>query len=282
MRSFEHGLYDVSKNNSAEHAVTEAMLQASSPKLTPMRILILAILAAIYWAAIQGTEISLNEIVTGMPAIAELLSEMFPPDWSYLGELFPRVIETLQIGIIATIIASILSLPLAFLAAKNVSPHPLIYIPIRFFLTVCRGVSELIWALLFVVAVGLGPFAGVIALIIYCVGVIGKLLAEAVEAVDPGPLEAMEAAGASRWKVFLYGAWPQVLPLYLSYCLYYWDHNTRQAVVLGFVGAGGVGYALFFNISTYYFEKAMMAMIVLILMIVIIDRFCLFLRQRII
>ncbi len=132
MRSFEHGLYDVSKNNSAEHAVTEAMLQASSPKLTPMRILILAILAAIYWAAIQGTEISLNEIVTGMPAIAELLSEMFPPDWSYLGELFPRVIETLQIGIIATIIASILSLPLAFLAAKNVSPHPLIYIPIRF------------------------------------------------------------------------------------------------------------------------------------------------------
>ncbi len=258
------------------------MLRATSPKLTPMRLLVLAVVVSIYWASIQGTEISITEIVTGLPAIAELLVQMFPPDWSYLNELGGRVIETLQIGIIATIVASMLSPPLAFLAAKNVSPHAAVYLPVRLFLTICRGVSEIIWALLFVVAVGLGPFAGVIALIIYCVGVIGKLLAEAVEAVDPGPLEAMEAAGASRWKVFLYGAWPQVLPLYLSYCLYYWDHNTRQAVVLGFVGAGGVGYALFFNISTYYFEKAMMAMIVLILMIVAIDRFCLFLRQKII
>lgn len=269
-------------NTVSEHAITEAMLRGTSPKLTPMRMLVLGIVAAIYWAAIRGTEISIADFVTGFPAIVDLLGEMFPPDWTYLEELGGRVIETLQIGIIATIIASILSLPLAFLAAKNVSPHPLIYMPIRLFLTICRGVSELIWALLFVVAVGLGPFAGVIALIIYCVGVIGKLLAEAVEAVDPGPLEAMEAAGASRWRVFLYGAWPQVMPLYLSYCLYYWDHNTRQAVVLGFVGAGGVGYALFFNLSTYYFEKAMMAMIVLILMIVVIDRLCLMLRQRII
>jgi phosphonate transport system permease protein len=207
---------------------------------------------------------------------------MFPPDWKYMNDLWKPVVETLQIGIIATFWASLLALPLAFLAAKNVSPHPVVYLPVRFFLTICRGVSEIIWALLFVVAVGLGPFAGVIALIIYCVGVIGKLLAEAVEAVDPGPLEAMSAAGASRWRVFLYGAWPQVLPLYMSYCLYYWDHNTRQSIVLGFVGAGGVGYALFFNLSTYYFEKAMMAMIVLIFLIVAIDRFCLYLRQKII
>jgi phosphonate transport system permease protein len=260
----------------------EARLASASPKLTPARMLALAVIAFIYWGAITGTEISLKDIVHGFPAIGELLAQMFPPDWKYMNDLWKPVIETLQIGIIATFWSSILALPLAFLAAKNVSPHPVVYLPVRFFLTICRGVSEIIWALLFVVAVGLGPFAGVIALIIYCVGVIGKLLAEAVEAVDPGPLEAMSAAGASRWRVFLYGAWPQVLPLYLSYCLYYWDHNTRQSIVLGFVGAGGVGYALFFNLSTYYFEKAMMAMIVLIFLIVAIDRFCLFLRQKII
>ncbi|MEK9725601.1 MAG: phosphonate ABC transporter, permease protein PhnE [Rhodospirillaceae bacterium] len=263
-------------------AAIEAKLAASSPKLTPLRILVLAVVAFIYWGAITGTEISIKDIVTGFPAIGELLVQMFPPDWKYMNDLWKPVVETLQIGIIATFWASLLALPLAFLAAKNVSPHPVVYLPVRFFLTICRGVSEIIWALLFVVAVGLGPFAGVIALIIYCVGVIGKLLAEAVEAVDPGPLEAMTAAGASRWRVFLYGAWPQVLPLYLSYCLYYWDHNTRQSIVLGFVGAGGVGYALFFNLSTYYFEKAMMAMIVLIFLIVAIDRFCLYLRQKII
>lgn len=261
--------------------VDRVLAKKSESKLTPLRILVIAVLACIYYASFKGTEFNVQQLVTGIPAITQLLSEMFPPDWSYIRELGGRVIETLQIGIISTVIASLLALPLAFLAAKNVSPHPVIYLPIRLFLTICRGVSELIWALLFVVAVGLGPFAGVIALIIYSVGVIGKLLAEAVEAVDPGPLEAMTASGASRWRVFLYGAWPQVLPLYLSYCLYYWDHNTRQAVVLGFVGAGGVGYALFFNLSTYYFEKAMMAMIVLIVMIVMLDRLCLYLRKKV-
>lgn len=267
---------------STEAIVNETLQKSAGSKLTPIKILIIAVVVAVYYSALNGTEFSIEQLVTGLPAISELLVQMFPPDWSYALELVGRVIETLQIGIVATVVASILALPMAFLAARNVSPHFVIYVPIRLFLTVCRGVSELIWALLFVVAVGLGPFAGVIALIIFSVGMIGKLLAEAVEAVDPGPLEAMSAAGASRWRVFAYGAWPQVLPLYLSYALYYWDHNTRQAVVLGFVGAGGVGYALFFNLSTYYFEKAMMAMIVLITMIVLLDRFCLYLRKKVI
>lgn len=251
------------------------------PRLSLKQMIVAGIVALVYWKSLHDTNVSLKELVTGVPAIADLLRQMFPPDWSYGLTLGKAVVETLQIGIIATIVSGMLALPLAFLAAKNVSPHAAIYYPVRLVLTMFRGVSELIWALLLVVAVGLGPFAGVIALIIFCVGVIGKLLAEAIEAVDPGPLEAMTAAGASRWKVFLYGAWPQVMPMYLSYCLYYWDHNTRSAVVLGFVGAGGVGYTLFFNISTYYFEKATMAMIVLIAMIVVIDRICLWLRSRI-
>jgi phosphonate transport system permease protein len=135
---------------------------------------------------------------------------------------------------------------------------------------------------LFVVAVGLGPFAGVLALVIFSVGIMGKLLAEAVEAVDPGPLEALRAAGASPWKVFLYGAWPQVLPIYLAYCLYYWDHNTRQATVLGFVGAGGLGYSLFFSITTFEFERATTAIIAMIILVTAIDRFSLYLRTKII
>jgi phosphonate transport system permease protein len=152
---------------------------------------------------------------------------------------------------------------------------------VRTVLTTFRGISEIVWALLFVVAVGLGPFAGVIALIIFATGVIAKLLSEAIEAVHPGPLEAMAAAGASRWRVFMYGAWPQVLPNFLSYALYYWDHNTRQAVVLGFVGAGGVGYTLLFNLNSYYFEKAVMALLVLIALIIVIDRVCLWLRSKV-
>lgn len=263
------------------HLTPEPAIRQSSPKPTALQILVLLAVALVYWKSINDTNVNVNELITGLPAIGDLLVQMFPPDWGYVLELGRPVLETLQIGIISSICAAMLSLPLAFLAARNVSPHPLIYQPVRLVLTICRGVSELIWALLFVVAVGLGPFAGVIALIIFATGVIAKLLAEAIEAVDPGPLEAMSAAGASRWQVFLYGAWPQVVPLYFSYCLYYWDHNTRQAVVLGFVGAGGVGYTLFFNLSTYYFEKATMAMLVLVALIVLIDRTCLYLRSKV-
>lgn len=262
--------------------IQEISLPERDRRLTPMRLGIAVIVIAVYWGAMRGTEVSLAELASGIPAVGELLVQMFPPDWSYLARLGGPALETLQIGILATVITSFLAVPLGFLAARNLTPHPFIYLPVRLFLTVCRGVSEIIWALLFVVAVGLGPFAGVIALVIFCVGVMGKLLAEALEAADPGPLEAMSACGASRWKVFLYGCWPQVFPLYLSYCLYYWDHNTRQAVVLGFVGAGGVGYSLFFSLSTYEFERATTALIILIVMIAVIDRISLFLRKRVI
>lgn len=260
----------------------DVSLPVRGRRLTPLRLGLAIAAIAVYWGALRGTEFSLAEIASGLPAVRDLVVQMFPPDWSYLARLGDPVVETLQIGILATVITSVLSVPLGFLAARNLTPHPYVYLPVRLFLTVCRGVSEIIWALLFVVAVGLGPFAGVLALVIFCIGVMAKLLAEALEAADPGPLDAMRACGAGRWKVFWYGCWPQVFPLHLSYCLYYWDHNTRQAVVLGFVGAGGVGYSLFFAISTYEFERATMALIVLIAMIAVIDRISLFLRKRVI
>lgn len=256
-------------------------MPAIPSRFTPTRIVIAVAAIAVYWWSIEGTGLNLVEIYNGMPAMWDLLRHMFPPDVDVLWRLWTPFLETLQIGILSTLIGSVIAVPIGFLAAKNMS-HPLIYHSIRFLLNVFRGVSEIIWALLFVVAVGLGPMSGVLALIIFSVGMMGKLLSEAVEAVDPGPLEAIRATGASTWKVFLYGAWPQVLPLYLTFCLYYWDHNTRQATILGFVGAGGLGYTLLFAINTYEFEKATTAIILLVILITAIDRFCLFLRQKII
>lgn len=256
-------------------------MPAIPSRFTPTRMLIAVVAIGIYWWSIEGTGLNFVEIYKGMPGLWDLLRHMFPPDTDILFSLWTPFIETLQIGILATLIGSVIAIPVGFLAAANMSPK-FVYHSVRLVLNVFRGVSEIIWALLFVVAVGLGPMPGVLALIIFCIGVMGKLISEAVEAVDPGPLEAMRATGASGWKVFLYGAWPQVLPLYLSICLYYWDHNTRQATILGFVGAGGLGYTLLFAISTYEFEKATTAIILLILLITAIDRFCLFLRKKII
>lgn len=250
-------------------------------RVTPIRTLVVVAAVAVYWWSFEGTGLNFVEIYKGMPGLWDLLRHMFPPDTNILLSLWTPFLETLQVGILASLIGSVIAVPVGFLAAANMSPL-YIYHPVRLVLNVFRGVSEIIWALLFVVAVGLGPMAGVLALIIFTVGVMGKLLAEAVEAVDPGPLEAMRATGASNWKVFLYGVWPQVLPTYLTIALYYWDHNTRQATILGFVGAGGLGYTLLFNISTYEFEKATTAIIILIILITAIDRFCLILRKKII
>ena len=251
------------------------------PRFTPVRMLVVVVAVAVYWWSFEGTGLNFVEIYKGMPGFWDLMQHMFPPDMSILLSLWTPFLETLQVGILATLIGSVIAVPVGFLAAANMSPI-YIYHPVRLVLNVFRGVSEIIWALLFVVAVGLGPMAGVLALIIFAVGVQSKLVAEAVEAVDPGPLEAMRALGARPWKVFLYGALPQVLPLYLTFCLYYWDHNTRQATILGFVGAGGLGVTLFWDISVYEFERATTSVILMIIMITAIDRFCLFLRKKII
>jgi phosphonate transport system permease protein len=200
-------------------------------RVTPPRILVVAAAVAVYWSSFEVTGLNFVEIYKGMPGLWDLLRQMFPPDTNILLSLWTPFLETLQVGILATLIGSVIAVPVGFLAAANMSPI-YVYHPVRLVLNVFRGVSEIIWALLFVVAVGLGPMAGVLALIIFSVGVMGKLLSEAVEAVEPGPLEAMRATGASSWKVFLYGAWPQVLPIYLTIALYYWDHNTRQATIL--------------------------------------------------
>ncbi len=246
----------------------------------PRRIGIGFAVLVVYWWAARGTEVSLPELIRGLPNIGKVIGQMFPPDLSVLRGIAGPMLETLQIGILATLIASLLAIPFGYFAASNMAPHRLVYLGTRAVLNVFRGVSEIIWGLFFVVAVGLGAFPGVLALVVFSTGVIGKLLAEAVEAVDRGPIEAVRSTGASNWKVFLYGVWPQVMPVYLGYCLYYWDHNTRQATILGFVGAGGIGYTLFTAISNYEFEKATTAILVMVVLITIVDRLSWWFRRR--
>ncbi|HEV2574496.1 MAG TPA: phosphonate ABC transporter, permease protein PhnE [Beijerinckiaceae bacterium] len=247
-----------------------------------MRLGYVAAALLVYAICFHNTEFNLSSLRSGIPALGDLFAKMLPPEFGYLPHLIKPTIETIQVGIISTLISGALALPVAFLAARNLSPSRYVLYPVRFILTVFRGVSELIWALIFVVAVGLGPFAGILAIVIFGLGAQAKLLSEAIEATDAGPIEALTAAGVPRWKAFLFAACPGVWPQYVAQCLHFWDHNTRAAAILGFVGGGGLGYNLLQAIGSYQYRKAAVAIILLVGIISVIDRASLYLRRRIV
>lgn len=239
------------------------------------------IIAAALWAA-WGTDFNLAKLAEGMPAFFELMGRMLPPDTSVLPSLVRPMIETLEMALIGTTIPIFFALPLAFLAAINTTPHPIVSAVVRTLIGALRTVPELIWAMVLVTAIGLGPFPGVIALTLHSIGGLGKFYYEAIEQTDPGIMEAMEAAGAGRVKVILYGIMPNVLPVMMSSTLFYWEYNNRASTVLGLVGAGGIGLALTHALQDFRYQEVMVCLIMIVLILVVIDRFSAWLRARII
>ncbi len=194
--------------------------------------------------------------------------------------IITSIAETIQIAIIGTVGAVILAIPFGLLAARNVSPHPLVYQITRMILNTLRAIPELIYALIFVAAVGLGPFPGVLALIFGSVGSLSRLFAEAIEQIDPQQVMAVRATGASGIQTFMYSVFPQALPLLISYSLVYFEHNVRSATILGIVGAGGVGQKLYEYMQLFYYNEMLGAVILLILAVTVIDRFSNYIRSR--
>lgn len=162
----------------------------------------------------------------------------------YLAHVAAKMVETLEIALWGTVLAVLVSVPLAILGARNFSPHPAICAAVRTLVSAFRALPELVSALFLVLAYGFGPIAGVLALAIHGVGFLGKFYAEDIENADPKPQEALRAIGASRLKVLRFAVWPQVAPAYVAYTLYVLDRNVRMATVIGLVGAGGVGQEL--------------------------------------
>ena len=196
--------------------------------------------------------------------------------------ILPFVVETLQMAVIGTTLAIFLALPFGLLAARNTSPHPVVYQITRLVMNLNRAIPELIVALIFVAAVGLGPFTGVLALAVASIGSLGRLYAEAIEQIDPQQVLAVRATGASSAQVFSYSVVPQVLPLVSSYSLVSFEHNVRAATILGIVGAGGVGLALQQYIALFQFRELMGAVIVLCIAVTVIDRISARIRSKLI
>lgn len=188
-------------------------------------------------------------------------------DWeAYVSEM----ILTVQIAIWGTVLAIVFGIPFALLSSSNIAPVWVVQ-PVRRLMDACRAINELVFAVLFVVAVGLGPFAGVMALFIHNMGIVSKLFSEAVEAIDPRPVEGIRATGANRLQEIIYGVVPQVLPLWISFSLYRFETNVRSATVLGIVGAGGIGQILFESIRGFYYAETAAILIIVVITVSLID-----------
>jgi phosphonate transport system permease protein len=227
-------------------------------------VLLAALAFGAYYWSVQGTKASPRELIEGLPNIWHFIERLFPPEFDtqrqtlqtpaihFIGLTIPRlglsgvhfsypvainaIIETIQMAIIGTTLSVFLAAPFAVLAARNVS-HPVVYITTRLLLNANRAIPELFFALIFVAAVGLGPFGGVLALAIGSIGFMAKVYAEAIEAIDPQQVLAIRATGANRLQTLVYAVAPQAMPVIASYTLLNFEHNVRSATILGIVGA---------------------------------------------
>ncbi len=227
------------------------------------------ILALFLWCA-WTTEVSLPRVVEGLPFMLDFLRRMVPPDPSVLGQALTGAGQTLAIAVVGTGVAALLALPVGFAAARNAAP-PGIFYGTRVVLNAFRAVDTLVYALFFVAAVGLGPFPGVLAVVIYTATVLAKLYSEAIEAIDPGPVEAVAAAGATRLQTLRWGIVPQLVPQFLSFVLYRFETNIRAAAVLGFVGAGGIGFYIQTYLRMLNYPAASTVLLVLVAMVMLVD-----------
>lgn len=202
--------------------------------------------------------------------MAQYLKGFAQPDFSTWRYYVEEMVVTVQIALWGTLLSVIVAVPFGILCAHNMVPWWVLH-PCRRLMDFLRAIHEVVWAVLFVVAVGLGPFAGVMALFVHTTGILGKLFSEAVEAIDPRPVEGIRATGATKLQEVVFGVIPQVLPLWLSYSLYRFESNVRSATVLGVIGAGGIGQVLFETIRGFYYPQSAAILIVIVVTVIVTD-----------
>ena len=236
------------------------------------------LLALLAWSW-EGAEIKPLALFSDAGNMGSFASEFFPPNFSEWRVYLHEMIITVQIAIWGTFLAVVLAVPFGILSSDNLVPW-WVYQPVRRLMDACRAINEMVFAMLFIVAVGLGPFAGVLALFVHTTGILAKLFSEAVEAIDPQPVEGIRSTGALGIEEIIYGVIPQVMPLWISFVLYRLESNIRSATVVGMVGAGGIGVVLWEVIRGFYFDQTAAVMIVIIFVVVLFDVLSQFIRKR--
>src|SRR5262245_33783971 len=236
---------------------------------------VLALLAASW----KGADMRPMDLLRDSGNMAKYAADFFPPNFADWRHFLYEMLVTLQIALWGTALAVVCAVPFGLLSAANVAPW-WIHQPVRRAMDAARAINEMVFAMLFVVAVGLGPFAGVLALWVHTTGILAKLFSEAVEAIDPQPVEGIRGTGASKLEEIAYGVVPQVIPLWISYSLYRFESNVRAAAVVGMVGAGGVGVLLWEFIRGFYYAETCAVLLIVIVTVSAVDLFSAQIRRR--
>jgi phosphonate transport system permease protein len=229
---------------------------------------------------VRLAEVDLLRLAEGLPRMASWAARAWPPDTQDFDLMLLRAAETVAIATVGTLAATLLAFPVSLFIARNVTPARAVAWPVRAVVNACRGIDTVVFALLFVAAVGLGPFAGVLGMVVHSLGVIAKLNAEAIETLPAAPAEAAAMTGAGRTKVVMFALLPAVAPQLASVALYVWEANVRISTILGLVGAGGIGLEIKAAIDLLDFQRLLTLSVVVLVMVTLIDQASGWLRAR--
>ncbi|MDP8948966.1 MAG: phosphonate ABC transporter, permease protein PhnE [Actinomycetota bacterium] len=271
---------------------TEQRIGGALPRFSWKTSLVVLVILGLTGWSVSGTGFNIAELLANAGPMERFLSEMFPPDLSSvtLRATVGGILETFQMSFLGALLGAAVAFPLAALAVGEAATvgaargerllRAVPYHASRFVLNIFRSVPDILWALVFVVALGLGPFPGTLALAVHSAGVLGKLYSETLEAVPSRPVEALTATGASGFQAFLFGRLPQAMSNFTSLTLYQWECNIRSATILGFVGAGGIGQQILISMNLFDYPKVATLVGATIVVVLLVDRFSAAVRRR--
>jgi phosphonate transport system permease protein len=255
------------------------------PRRSPILAIGFAAFLVVSWWSISdefGIGLELDRLIDNATRGAGIIGELLAPNWEFLSRTAEPMLQTIQMAIIAAAIGCGLALPISFFVSRVTAPNRVVLGAGRALLSVVRAVPDILYALVFVAAAGIGPLPGIMALILFNIGVVAKLLSETVDGIDPGPIEAGRASGATRTQVVRWAVLPQVLPHYVAYALYTFELNIRASTVLGIVGAGGIGRLLYAEYGLFRWSNVSVIIVELFVFVLAIETVSIWLRRRLV
>lgn len=240
------------------------------------------LVGGLYLLCWKLAQIDLVKLATGLPKLGHWLAQAWPPSLNEMPVFIERMGETVAMALLGTTAAALLALPMAVLASRNITPFPTLYYPARWLLNALRGIDSFVFALLFVAAVGLGPFAGVLGIALHTWGSAAKLFADHIENAGTGPLDAVRSTGAGRGTAIVYALLPDLLPVLLSTTLFWWEFNVRASTVLGVVGAGGIGQELKNSMDLLDFSRLFTIIALILVVVTALDQLSGWLRKKLV